>query len=490
MDTGVVVVGAGPTGLMLAGELRLAGADVILLERLPEPTGQSRGLGFTARTMEVFDQRGLLPRFGAFHASTAGHFGGLPLDFGVLDGIHFQANGIPQWRTERVLAEWATELGADIRRGTGLTALTDHGDHVEVATEGPGGAGTLRAAFVVGCDGGQSTVRELAGIAFPGSAATMEMFLADIEGAGLPPRPIGQRVPGGMAMNAPIGDGIDRVIVCERGTAPKRRAEAPPFAEVAAAWRRLTGEDITGATPLWTSSFTDSARQAERYRRGRVFLAGDAAHVHLPAGGQGLNVGVQDAVNLGWKLGAALRRDSPVDLLDTYHDERHPVGARVLMNTQAQGLVYLGGTEVDPLRTVLAELMAFDEVNRHLVAMVSGMEIRYGDVAEDDHPLVGRRVPPVELVVEGRATDPVALLRDAKGVLLGLAGGDKLARVAEGWADRVTFVRATRRSDAGPDPLAGADAVLVRPDGHAAWVAPCAADAAQALERWFGPPTR
>ncbi|ARQ72309.1 FAD-dependent monooxygenase [Streptomyces marincola] len=491
MDTGVIVVGAGPTGLMLAGELRLAGVEVVVLERLAEPTGQSRGLGFTARTMEVFDQRGLLPRFGEFHTSAAGHFGGLPLDFGVLDGIHFQANGIPQWRTEAVLSAWAEELGAEIRRGHELTAITDHGDHVEARFTGPGGAGSLRAAHLVGCDGGHSTVRALAGIAFPGSAATMEMFLADLKGAGLPPRPIGQRVPGGMAMNAPIGDGIDRIIVCERGTEPSERTGPPPFAEVAAAWQRLTGEDISGATPLWTSSFTDSARQAEEYRRGRVFLAGDAAHVHLPAGGQGLNVGIQDAVNLGWKLGAALRAGTPVDLLDTYHEERHPVGARVLMNTQAQGLIYLGGTEVDPLRTVLGELMAFDEVNRHLVGMVSGMEIRYGDAGESAHPLLGRRVPPVELVTGGRATDPVALLRDAKGVLLDLSGDDKLARLAAGWSDRVAFVPvAPARAGDGAGALAGADAVLVRPDGYVAWVAPGTVDAAAALEQWFGQPVR
>lgn len=485
MDTSVIIVGAGPTGLMLASELRLAGADVTVLERLNEPSGESRGLGFTARTLEVFRQRGLMERFGEVATSSAGHFGGVPLDFAVLDGIHFSANGIPQWTTERVLTEWAVELGADIHRGTELVKVADLGDTVEAVVRTEDGDRTLRASYLVGCDGGRSTVRRIMGFDFPGSEPTMEMFLADIVGADLPPRPIGVRTPGGMVMNAPIGSGVDRIIVCERAQVPRPREAPPAFTEVSASWFRLTGEDISAARPLWTSSFTDSARQATEYRRGRVFLAGDAAHVHLPAGGQGLNVGVQDAVNLGWKLGAAVAGTAPDALLDTYHAERHPVGARVLMNTQAQGLLYLRGTEVEPLRELFAELMSYEKVNRHLAAMVSGLEIRYEGGA-DDHPLLGRRLPPRDLLVDGEPTDTQRLLRSARGVLIDLVGDPALRRKAEPWRERVDLVTASTRPDG--EGLPGTRALLVRPDGYVAWTDPGREEPTEALRRWFGAP--
>ena len=483
MDTPVIIVGAGPAGLMLAGELRLAGTDVIVLERLPEPSGESRGLGFTARTLETFQQRGLMERFGEVATSSAGHFGGVPLDFAVLDGIHFSANGIPQWTTERILGEWAAELGADIRRGSELVKVVDTGGEVEAVVRTPDGETVLRAAYLIGCDGGRSTVRRLAGFDFPGSQATMEMFLADIKGADLPARPIGIRTPGGMVMNAPIGGGIDRVIVCERGGTPGPREADPSFEEVAAAWTRLTGEDLSGATPLWTSSFTDSARQVTEYRRGRVFLAGDSAHVHLPAGGQGLNVAVQDAVNLGWKLGSVLEGRATESLLDTYHAERYPVGARVLMNTQAQGLLYLGGTEVEPLRELFAELMTHEGVNRHLAAMVSGLEIRY-EGGPDDHALLGRRLPPRELEVDGRTTACHELLWSARGLLLDLSDDADLRRTAGEWDHSVDVVTA----DPGATAFDGARALLVRPDGYVAWTDPSREELRTALRRWFGQP--
>ncbi|MDD6793659.1 MAG: FAD-dependent monooxygenase [Thermobifida fusca] len=485
MDASVIVVGAGPTGLMLAGELRLAGVDVIVLERLTEPTGQSRGLGFTARTLEVFHQRGLMERFGEVTTSSAGHFGGLPLDFSILDGIHFSANSVPQWVTERILAEWAVELGADIRRGHEVVKVADTNDAVEVLAQTADGDVTLRAAYLVGCDGGHSTVRRLAGFDFPGAEPTMEMFLADIVGADLPPRPIGVRTPGGMVMNAPIGSGIDRIIVCERGHTPGPRSAPPPFSEISAAWQRLTGEDISTATPLWTSSFTDAARQVTEYRRGRVFLAGDAAHVHLPAGGQGLNVGVQDAVNLGWKLGSVLRGTAPEHLLDTYHAERHPVGARVLMNTQAQGLLYLKGTEVEPLRELFAELMTYNEVNRHLAALGSGLDSRY-EGGPEDHPLLGRRLPPRDLLVDGNPTTTHRLLHAARGVLLDLADSPDHQHTAQRWRDRVDVVTARLAPDS--QGLEGARTLLIRPDGYIAWTDPGREALADALHRWFGDP--
>ncbi|QFZ21436.1 FAD-dependent monooxygenase [Saccharothrix syringae] len=486
MDTDVVVVGAGPTGLMLAGELRLGGARVVLVERLAEPTGQSRGLGFTARTVEVFDQRGLLPAFGEVETSAVGHFGGLLFDYTVLEGAHFGARSIPQSRTEAVLEEWALGLGADIRRGWEFTGLNDDGSGVDVTVSTPDGQRTLRAAYLVGCDGGQSPVRRAAGFDFPGSPATREMYLADVVGCDLRPRFLGERVAGGMVMSAPLGGGVDRVIICERGVPPTERAEPPTFAEVAAAWQRLTGEDISGGSASWVSSFTDAARQVAHYRRGRVLLAGDAAHIHLPAGGQGLSTGVQDAVNLGWKLAAEVRGTAAPGLLDSYHAERHPVGARLLMNTRAQGVLFLSGEEVEPLREVFAELIAYPDVSRHLAGMVSHLEVAY-EVAEGDHPLLGRRLPKRSLTTSSGETTTTELLHTGRGVLLDLADDPKVREIAEDWSDRVTCVTAAVIGAEPDDVAAGTAAVLVRPDGYVAWTSPGGGDLAVALERWFGP---
>lgn len=489
MDASVIVAGAGPAGLMLAGELRLAGVDVIVLDRLTERTGESRGLGFTTRTMEVFDQRGLLHRFGDMGTSNAGHFGGLPVDFGVLDSVHEAAKTVPQSDTETMLEGWVRELGADIRRGHEMVTLHDHGDHVEAEVRGPGGEGIrLTAPFLVGCDGGRSTVRKAAGFDFPGTAATLEMYLADIKGVDLQPRLIGETFPGGMVMCGPLGNrGVTRIIVCERGTPPRRRTEPPSYAEVAAAWQRITGIDISHAEHEWVSAFGDATRLVTEYRRGRVLLAGDAAHIHLPAGGQGMNTGIQDAVNLGWKLAAVVRGTAPEELLDTYHAERYPVGERLMMNTKAQGLLFLTGEEVQPLRDVLAELIRYEEVSRHLAGMVSGLEIRY-DVGPGPHPLLGLRMPHLELVGERRKTSSTALLGPARGVLLDLEDNAVLRERAAGWSDRVDVVTAEPHGVRPGTPLAGTAAVLVRPDGHVAWAAPGSHhDLPMALERWFGP---
>ncbi|MGI5341557.1 FAD-dependent monooxygenase [Streptomyces sp. CA-181903] len=497
MDVPVIVVGAGPTGLFLAAELRLGGVDVLVLDRLDRPTGQSRGLGFTARATELFDQRGLLSRFGAVETDTRGHFGGIPLDYGVLDGGHFGARGIPQARTEAVLADRAAELGAEIRRGWTAVGLVNGPDGAEVEAETPAGRRRLRCRFLVGCDGGHSFVRGAAGIAFPGSAATREMFLADVAGAdggGIRPRPIGERLPGGMVMSAPLADGVDRVIVCERGTPPRRGDRPVTFGEVASAWRRLTGEDIGGRTAHWVSSFGDATHQAAAYRKDSVLLAGDAAHTHLPAGGQGLSVGVQDAANLGWKLAATLHGWAPPGLLDTYHAERHPVGARLLANTRAQGLLYLGGEEVLPLRAVFAELMELPDAGRHLAGRVSGLDIRY-ETGPGGHPLLGRRLPPADLTGEDGPTTTFEQLHAGRGVLLDLAADPDVRRAARPWADRVRVVTAAPREAPG-GPLDGTAALLVRPDGYVAWAAPGdppdtpSATLPAALRRWFGPAAR
>ncbi|MCX4965728.1 FAD-dependent monooxygenase [Streptomyces sp. NBC_00654] len=486
MDTSVIVVGAGPAGLMLAGELRLAGIDVIVLDRLPAPTGQSRGIGFTIRTMEVFDQRGLLPRFGEIRTSEAGHFGGLPLDLGLLGAPHRSAVAVPQSRTEAVLEGWAGELGADIRRGQEFTGFVEDAEGVTVTVRG--GERALRARYLVGCDGGRSAVRKAAGFDFPGTPATTELFLADVRGVELEPRTIGEQTPGGMVMVARLPGGIHRIIVGERGTPPpERRTEPPGFGEVADVWKRLTGIDISAAEPVWVSAFSDAARQVTEYRRGRVLLAGDAAHVHLPAGGQGMNTSVQDSVNLGWKLAAVVRGTAPEALLDSYHGERHEVGRRLLANTRAQSTLILGGDEVGPLREVLGELLDHAEVERHLAARVSGLDIRY-DVGGGGHPLLGARMPRLALLRGGGRTDSGTLLRPARGVLLDLDDNARLRRRAQGWSDRVDIVTATSHDIPAGSPLAGTAAVLVRPDGHVAWAAPGSHhDLPMALDRWFGP---
>ncbi|MGW7365729.1 FAD-dependent monooxygenase [Streptomyces sp. NPDC054841] len=496
MDTDVIVAGAGPTGLMLAGELRLGGARVVVVERLSEPTGQSRGLGFTARAMEVFDQRGLLPMFGGLETSPLGHFGGVQFDYTVLEDAHFGARGVPQSRTEAVLEQWATGLGVDIRRGWELVELTDDGDGVEITAATEQGVQRLRAAYLVGCDGGQSTVRKAAGFDFPGTPATRTMYLADVVGCGLRPRFLGERLPGGMVMAAPLGEGVDRIIVCPHGTPAAERAESVSFAEVADAWERITGESIHGGGADWVSSFTDATRQVGTYRRGRVLLAGDAAHIHLPAGGQGLSTGVQDAVNLGWKLAAVIQGWAPDGLLDTYHSERHPVGARLLMNTRAQGQVFLGGDEADPLRELFTELIALDDVKRHLAGVVSGLDIRY-DVGSGGNPLLGRRVPPRPLRGATGATGTMQLLHRAQGVLLDLTDDAGVRATAAGWKDRVVVATAAPEADGA---FAGARALLVRPDGYVVWAAAGPADDASsgpsgepdgpeaALRRWFGAP--
>jgi bifunctional hydroxylase/dehydrase len=493
MDTAVVVVGAGPAGLMLAGELRLAGVDVVVVEKLAEPTGESRGLGFTVRTMEVLDQRGLLPRFGDLPTTGQHHFGGLALDLSVLDGAHLANKTVLQSQTEATLEEWATELGAEIRRGHELVSLTQDGDGVELAVAGPQGGYRLRCAYLVGCDGGRSKVRKSAGFEFPGTAATMEMLLADVRGVQLQrpaERRYGETVPGGLVMGGDLGGGITRIIICERGRPPKKQRSGPPaYEELVAAWERLTGEDISAGDPVWTSAYGDASRQVSSYRMGRVLVAGDAARIHLPAGGQGMNASIQDSVNLGWKLAAVIRGSAPADLLDTYHSERHPVGQRLLTNTQAQGLLFLGGSEVQPLRDVISELIEYENVSRHLARMVSGLDIRY-DVGGGEHPLLGRRMPHVDLADQDRKTSTTELLHPARGVLLDCADDAGLRAAAAAWADRVDVVTAVPVDGGADNPLHDTDTFLIRPDGYVAWTSDSEGgrgSVAAALERWFGP---
>ncbi|MEU9284416.1 FAD-dependent monooxygenase [Streptomyces sp. NPDC048275] len=477
----VIVAGAGPSGLMLAGELRLSGLSVIVLDRLEQPMQQSRALGFSARTIEEFGQRGLLEEFGQLETIPGGHFGGLPIDYRIVEGGNFGVRGVPQSRTEAIITKWATGLGADIRRGHEVIGLSQDDSGVQVEVAGPEGLETLRAAYVVGCDGARSTVRHLAGIDFPGVSATIEMKMTDVVGVQLRLRPTGEVGEAGMVVVLPLGPGATRVVVFERGAGVRPTQEPPTFEEVAAAFQRVTGEDISGAKSLWTSYFTDASRQAAEYRKGRVFLAGDAAHIHLPIGAQGISAGVGDVVNLGWKLAATVKGHAPEGLLDTYHSERHPVGARIVYNTLVQRTLYLGGPEAQPLRDLFAELVQIEDVRRHLVGLVTGLDITYG--ATGDHPLLGRRLPDQELLAGDEKTTTYELLHAGRPVLLDLHDSAALREAAAGWADRVDIVTASRA-----DATAPASDLLVRPDGYVAWVS---ADGSvegltEALGQWFG----
>lgn len=479
MDTEVIVVGAGPVGLMLAGELRLGGAEVVVLERLAAPTGESRASTLHARTMEILAQRDLLARFGDPPNEPMGHIGGVPLD---LTGPPTRYPGqwkVPQTEVEKELGAWAVECGALLRRGHEVVGLTQHDDRVEVRVVGPDGPYTLSARYVVGCDGEESTVRELAGIERDGTDATHELLRADVAGVHIPNRRF-ERHPAGLAIAARRPDGVTRVMVCEFGRTPTPRTAPPTFEEVCQVWRRVTGEDLSGGTPIWLNAFNNASKLARRYRHGRVMLAGDAAHQQLPAGGQAINLGLQDAVNLGWKLAAVVTGRAPDRLLDTYHDERHLVGRRVLRNIEAQALLLLGGTEVEPLRTLVAELVRYPVVRDHLAGTITGLDVRYGD---DPHPLVGARAPDPLPDPDGVA----ASLRSGRGRLLDVSGDparqEWLRGVVAGWRRSVDL--STLPSSASlPE---GTSTLLLRPDGYVAWAGDGNADPRPALDQWFGP---
>lgn len=486
VDTDVIVVGAGPVGLMLAGELRLGGADVVVLERLAAPTTQSRASTLHARTMEIFDQRGLLDPLGTVPGDPAGHFGGIRLDFSTLDSRYPGLWKVPQARTEQLLGAWAAGLGAVVRRGHELVDLHQTDSGIEVEALGPAGTVALRAAYLVGCDGEDSTVRRLAGIAFPGTDATRELIRADVAGITVPDRRF-ERREHGLAIAHRRPDGVTRVMLHEFAAPAAKRAGQPRFAQFADAWARITGEDISAGTPIWVNAFGNASRLAERYRSGRILLAGDAAHVQMPVGGQALNLGLQDAANLGWKLAAQVGGRAPAGLLDSYHDERHAVGRRVLANIDAQAVLLLGDARIEPLRDVVAELLGHDEVVGHLAGMISGLDVRYGGAG--DAPPLGYRVPHWELTCADGPSSTTGLLRSGRGVLLDFTTGAH-CRAAAGWADRVRAVSAAPphapESSAGFGRVPGA--VLIRPDGHLAWADGGGTDPRAALHHWFGAP--
>ncbi|MEV7041429.1 rifampin monooxygenase [Amycolatopsis sp. NPDC051061] len=473
--TDVIIAGAGPTGAMLAAELRLHGVDVLVLERDAEPTKVVRSLGLHARSIEVMDQRGLLERFLELGTKypVGGFFAGIPKPSpDRLDTAHGYTLGIHQPVIDRILTEHAIEAGAEVRRGREVTGLEQDDDGVTVElADGE----RLRARYLVGCDGGRSTVRKLLGIGFPGEPSRIETLLAEVEvtvsreeidTANIEVRKTQKRF-GFM----PVEGGTYRVGVPAEGVAEDRRT-APTLDELKKQLRKTAGTDFGVHSPRWLSRFGDATRQAERYRVGRVFLAGDAAHVHPPTGGQGLNLGVQDAFNLGWKLAAGINGWAPEGLLDSYEAERHPVAEDVLNNTRAQ--MELMQLEPGPqaARRLLAELMDFDEVNRYLTEKIIAIGIRY-DFGEG-HPLLGRRLRDVEL----KQGHLYGLLHQGRGLLLDQTGSLSPA----GWEDRVDHVVDVSEELDVP-------AVLLRPDGHVVWAGEDGADLSGALRKWFGAPT-
>ncbi|MEU5875327.1 FAD-dependent monooxygenase [Glycomyces sp. NPDC047369] len=477
--TQVAITGAGPTGLMLACELRLAGVDVLVLEREhARRTVESRAGGLHARTLEVLDQRGLADRFLERGRRRPGaHYAGLPLDLADLPTRFPYLLLLMQSEVERLLEERALETGASILRGAELAGFGQDGDGV---TLGLADGTSLRADYLVGCDGGRSTVRRLARIGFPGTPATMTAMLGDVHLTDPPEREIFQerRADGSFSV-LKFGPDWYRVITNEFDRV-RDRDDPVTLDVLSAAMRKIAGTDFGMHSPRWLSHHGDAARQADRYRDRRVLLAGDAAHVHFPAGGQGLNTGVQDAVNLGWKLAAVVRGQAPDSLLDTYGAERHPVAARVLQNTRAQTALWRVDDHTSALRDTMADLLGVDGVRTRLAGEITAIDTRYPMPGSDD--LLGRRMPDLDLE-GGRVSD---LLHRGRAVLLDLAGLRGLEAVAAGWTGGADLVRAR------PAAPFGADAVLIRPDGHVAWAARPGAepdlDALRAaLATWLGP---
>jgi 3-(3-hydroxy-phenyl)propionate hydroxylase len=481
-DRAVVIAGAGPTGLMLAGELALAGVDVSIVERrASQELDGSRSGGLHARTVEVLDQRGIADRFLAEgQAAQVQFFAGVPLDISDFPTRHNHGLALWQGHFERILAAWVAELGVPITREREVVAFVQDGNGVDAELSD---GGSQHASYLVGCDGGRSVVRRAAGIEFEGSDATTSWLLAEVEMAEEPE--FGRRPDGGIGR---ASDGVRvRVALAEPHLEEGRD---PTLEDVSEALLATDGTDYGVHSPTWISRFTDMTRQAASYRAGRVLLAGDAAHVHPPQGGQGLNTGVQDAVNLGWKLAQVVNGTSPDGLLDTYHAERHPVGARVLRNALAQGALRGTDDRTEALRGILAELLSMDEPRRRMAGMVSGLDIRY-DLGEG-HPLLGRRVPDLDLATANGPRRVFTFLHDARAVLLNLGGRGGFDVTP--WAPRVQLVDATH-AGAWELPVLGEvsapAAVLVRPDGHVAWVGDLTDPALPlALTTWFGPPNR
>jgi 2-polyprenyl-6-methoxyphenol hydroxylase-like FAD-dependent oxidoreductase len=481
----VVIAGAGPTGLMLAGELALAGVDVAIVERRPDQElAGSRAGGLHARTIEVLDQRGIADRFlSQGQVAQVAGFAWIRLDISDFPTRHNYGLGLPQNHIERILAGWVDELAVPIHRGCEVTGFAQDNTGVDVELSD---GRSLRAQYLVGCDGGRSLVRKAAGIAFPGWDPTISHLIAEVEITGQPEWGLRHDALGIHSLSRMEDGGPVRIMVTEQH--PGTSGE-PTLRDLSEALIAVFGTDYGIHSPTWISGFTDMARQAAAYRDRRVLLAGDAAHVHYPTGGQGLNTGVQDAVNLGWKLAQVVKGISPESLLDTYHAERHPVAASVLRNTMAQvALLRRLDDRIQALRDTMSELLGMDEPRKRLAGMMSGLDI-HCDLGEG-HTLLGRRMPDLDLVTANGPLRVFTLLHDARPVLLNLGepGGFDITP----WADRVQLIDA-KYAGAWELPVLGAvtapTAVLIRPDGYVAWVGDLTQlGLADALTTWFGSP--
>ena len=481
----VVIAGGGPTGLMLAGELALAGIDVVIVERrASQDLDGSRAGGLHSRTIEVLDQRGIAERFlSAGQVMQVQGFALIPLDISDFPTRHNYVLALWQSLFEPILTGWVDELEVPILRGCEVVGFAhdDTGVDVELSDDT-----SLRAEYLVGCDGGRSLVRKAAGIDFPGLDPSTSWMIAEVEMEeepefGIRRDGVGQHALGRREAGEPI-----RVVLTEREV---EHSGDPSMSELREALVAVYGTDYGLRSANWMSRFTDMARQAASYRHGRVLLAGDAAHVHPPQGGQGLNTGVQDAVNLGWKLAQVVNKTSPESLLDTYHAERHPVGARVLHNTMAQVALSSPDDRHQALRDTMTELLGMDEPRKRIAAMVSGLDIHY-DLGEG-HPLLGRRMPDLDLHIADGPTRVFTLLHDARPVLLNLGAPGSFD--ISPWANRVQMIDA-KYSGKWELPVLGEiaapPAVLIRPDGHIAWAGDLTdPELPRALATWFGAAT-
>jgi 3-(3-hydroxy-phenyl)propionate hydroxylase len=478
----VVVVGAGPTGLMVAGELRLAGVDVAIVERRPTPElVGSRAGGFHSRTIEILDQRGIADRFlGEGKTYAVPYGGGLTLDIRDFPTRHPYTLGLWQNHIERILAGWIDELAVPIHRGLEVTGVVRDDDGVVVRLTG---GKEMRATYVVGADGGRSAVRKAAGIEFPGWEATTSALIAEVE--------VTEELPKGVKYDASGLHGLSfmedgptvRVVTSEPEVGITTE---PTLADLRENLTAVYGTDFGVHSPTWISRFTDATRQAAAYRSGRMLLAGDAAHIHSPAGGQGIGLGIQDAVNLGWKLAQVVKGISSDRLLDTYHAERHPADARALEYSKAVSALQRHDPRITAVRDLMDELVAMDGPRRHVVGLISGLSVQY-DLGEG-HPLLGRRMPDLDLVTDDGVVRVYSLLHAARPVLVNLGTPGSIAM--ERWADRVHLVDASY-AGAWELPVIGMveapTAVLVRPDGHVAWVGDGTRSGLEdALVTWFG----
>ncbi len=479
----VVVAGGGPTGMMLAAELALTEVDVAVVERRPdhELVG-SRAGGFLSRTIEVLDQRGVADRFlaeGQIHQAMP--FGSAMLEIGDFPSRHPYFLGIFQNQIERIMAAWVAELPARVYYGSEVTGFAQDEDGVDIELAG---GESLRARYLVGCDGGRSLVRKEAGVEFPGSDPTKSNLIAEVELTEEPPSGVRHDAAGVHGLSRMEDGRTFRVVTTEQRL---RTGGEPTLGDLSEALVAVFGTDFGAHSPTWISRFTDATRQAAASRAGRVLLAGDAAHVHYPAGGQGLNLGLQDAVNLGWKLAQVVDGTSPEGLLDTYHAERHPVVARAIRFTMAMGALQSRGERMEALAGLVSELAETDEARKRIVGLSSGLDVHY-DLGEG-HPLLGRRMPDLDLETAEGPRRAFELLHEARPVLLNL--GEPAALGIGPWADRVQLVDATYD---GPwelpvlGPVPAPSAALVRPDGYVAWIGDGSdRGLTDALTTWLGP---